>query len=143
MNPQGSFEYNFSNTTSLVRAALAARSSWLSKRDRSSASAVFEAARTQPRGPQSAELTDKVIVPAETINLLLTRTDILCTSFAEVFDAQADGAKYGDDQIDDACKDLPASITAELSAVVSLNGSIPATHLDILYGRAKHIAVNQ
>jgi hypothetical protein len=141
MNRQGSIENNFSNTTAMVRAALAARSSWLSQRDRSSASHVFEAARTQPR-ERSLELTAKVIVPEDTITLLLSRVDTVCASFSEMFDAQADGVKYGDDDIDQACKALPVRITEELSRIVSLNGSIPAPHLDILYGRAKHIAVH-
>jgi hypothetical protein len=141
MNSQGSFEKSFSNTTSLVRAALAARSSWHNQPDRTSASRVFEAAKTQAQQP--LELTSKVIVPADILNLLLTRTDTLCADFGEMFDAQADGVKCGDDDIDEACTALPARITEELSRIVSLNGSIPAPHLDILYGRAKHIAVNQ
>ncbi len=129
-----------------MRAALAARSSWLSQRDRASARTVFEGCRGAKFSwstTESAEVAAKAIVPAETMNSLLARTNNVCASFAEMFDEQAIGVKYGDDDIDQACQALPASLTRELARIVTLNGTIPAPHLDILYGRAKHIAVNQ
>jgi hypothetical protein len=141
--PENSSESNFSNTAALVRAALAARSSWLSQCDRSKASVVFAAAQAQPQRAHAIALTAKVIVPEDVLKLLLIRVDNICTNFSEMFDAQADGVKYGDGDIDAACKALPVLLDHELDRIVTLNGSIPSPALSSLHERAKHIAVSQ
>jgi len=122
-------------TNALIQAALAARLKWLQRGDRDWARQMYLATRSaaESKTIQSQAIEqwiEQLIVPIAIAGPLLHRIDKVCERFSEMFESQADGVKYADYEIDDACDALPDLIRHAVGRIVTLNGSAP----DLLNG---------